>query len=107
MPIGGTLKFIGFPPTEGDVVEARVLLPQGTPLARIEAIVRMLQGAAREFNEEFKEQQPMGQDLVRSTTVIFFKNPDTYESGPHVARVIVDLLGGESRAASLHDFRNR
>jgi len=107
MPLGGKLKFTGFPVTEGDVVEARVLLPQGTPLARTEAVVERLQSAARELNDEFKQMQPMGRDLVRNITVIFAENPDAYESGPHVARVIIDLLGGELRATSLEEFRNR
>ena len=40
MPAGGKLKFVGFPDLDGDVVEARVLLPQGTPLARTEQVVQ-------------------------------------------------------------------
>ena len=43
MPVGGKLKFTGFPDIEGDVVEARILLPQGTPLSRTEGIVEHLQ----------------------------------------------------------------
>jgi HAE1 family hydrophobic/amphiphilic exporter-1 len=39
MPVAGKLKFVGFPDVDGDVIEARVLLPQGTPLARTEAVV--------------------------------------------------------------------
>ena len=35
---GGTLKFRAFPEIEGDVIEARLLLPQGTPLERTEAV---------------------------------------------------------------------
>lgn len=105
MPVGGKLKFTGFPDIEGDVVEARLLLPQGTPLARTEAIVDRLQAAARSINEELKPLQPGGQDLVRNVTVLFGENPDAYESGAHVARVVVDLLGAEVRATSLETFR--
>ncbi len=107
MPVGGKLKFTGFPDIEGDVIEARLLLPQGTPLARTEAIVERLQSVALTLNEEFRPLQPEGQDLVRNVTVIFGENPDAYESGAHVARVVVDLLGAEVRNTSLETFRQR
>ena len=45
MPAGGKLKFVGFPSLDGDVLEARVLLPQGTPLARTEQVVAVLEAA--------------------------------------------------------------
>ena len=106
MPVGGKLKFTGFPDIEGDVVEARVLLPQGTPLARTEDIVKHLQDIVWSTNEELKPLQPEGQDLVQNLTVIFGENPDAYETGPHVARIIVDLLGAEVRNTSLETFRN-
>ncbi len=106
MPIGGKIKFTGFPDIEGDVVEARVLLPQGTPLARTEAIVEHLQTVALSLNREFGAYQPDGQDLVRNITAIFNENPDAYETGPHVARVVVDLLNAEIRNTSLEEFRS-
>jgi len=107
MPIGGKLKFTGFPDIEGDVVEARLLLPQGTPLARTEAIVDRLQSIAWSINQDLKAQQADGQDLVKNVTAIFGDNPDAYETGPHVARVVVDLLSAEIRATALEDFRKR
>ena len=106
MPVGGKLKFTGFPDIEGDVVEARVLLPQGTPLARTESIVQHLLEAAANINTRLKDQQPDARDLVQSVTVLYGENPDAYESGPHVARVIVDLLSAEIRNTSLDEFRN-
>ena len=39
-------------------------------------------------------------------TVIYADNPDAFESGPHVARVVVDLLNAESRNAPLVEVRN-
>ncbi len=107
MPVGGKLKFTGFPDIEGDVVEARILLPQGTPLERTERIVGHLQQAAWSINEELKAAQPGGQDLVKNLTVIFGENPDAYETGPHVARIVVDLLSAEVRNTGLDEFRNR
>ena len=107
MPVGGKLKFTGFPDIEGDVVEARILLPQGTPLSRTEGIVDHLQDVVWSINDELKAQQPEGQDLVQNLTVIFGENPDAYETGPHVARIVVDLLSAEVRNTGLEDFRNR
>ena len=106
MPVSGRLKFVGFPDLDGDVIEARVLLPQGTPLPRTEWVVAQLEAALVKVNEQFKPRQPEGQDLVRNVTVIHGQNPDAFETGPHVARVIVDLLGTESRDAPLEEFRN-
>jgi len=106
IPAGGKLKFVGFPDIEGDVVEARILLPQGTPLARTEMVVAVLEQALARVNEQYKPGQPQGQDLVRNVTVMYGENPDAFESGPHVARVVADLLSAEERDAPLDAFRN-
>ncbi len=106
LPASGRLKFVGFPATEGDILEARLLLPQGTPLSRTESIVDHIQHAARELNQQYKTAQPEAQDLVRNVTVIYGENPDAYETGPHVARIIVDLLSAEIRNTSLSEFRS-
>ena len=106
MPAGGKLKFVGFPDLDGDVVEARVLLPQGTPLGRTEEVIAHIEAALVKVNEKFKPRQPRAQDLVRNVTVIYGSNPDAFESGAHVARVVADLLGAESRDAPLLEVRN-
>lgn len=105
MPAGGKLKFVGFPSIEGDIVEARVLLPQGTPLKYTEKIVSQLTNALHETNLHYKPQQPGEQDLVKHFTVIYGQNPDANETGPHLARVIADLLSGEVRKAHVEEFR--
>jgi multidrug efflux pump subunit AcrB len=104
MPVGGVLKFVGFPELDGDVVEARILMPQGTPLARTEAVVAEVERGVARISEVFDPRQPPGQPLVRQITVIHGENPDAYETGPHVARVVVDLLGAEQRDAPLDDI---
>ncbi|MGB1109424.1 MAG: efflux RND transporter permease subunit [Gammaproteobacteria bacterium] len=101
MPAGGKLKFVGLPDLDGDVLEARVLLPQGTPLARTEALVHRIEQAIGKLNERFTPEQPDAQSLVEHVTVIYGQNPDAYETGPHVARVIVDLLSAEVRSTNL------
>ncbi len=105
MPAGGKLKFVGFPAIDGDIVEARLLLPQGTPLALTESLVDQIQQAAHQVNQTMSAQQPDEQNLVNNITVIYGQNPDAYESGPHVARIIVDLLSAEVRNTSIDEFR--
>ena len=106
MPAGGHLKFVGFPSVDGDIVEARILLPQGTPLARTESLVERLTAALARVDERFAGDQPEGASLVRNVTVVFGENPDAGEIGPHVARVVADLLGAESRGTALDAVRN-
>ncbi|MDY0168023.1 MAG: efflux RND transporter permease subunit [Thermoguttaceae bacterium] len=100
---GGVVKFQAFPDLDGDVIEARLVLPQGTPLARTEEVVRRLTGALERVNARFVPVQPEGQDLVRTVYVRFNQNPDAFENGPHVATVTADLLTAERRNARLDD----
>ena len=105
MPAAGFLKFVGFPDIEGDIVEARILLPQGTPLARTETVVESLVQSLQPLKQKYDPLQPNAESLIKNVTVIYGQNPDAYESGPHLARIIVDMLSAEVRNASLDDFR--
>ena len=106
LPAGGHLKFVGFPDTDGDIIEARLLLPQGSPLNLTESLIDRIQQAAIDVNNELSEKQPDGMQLLKNITVIFGQNPDSFESGPHVARIVVDLLSAEIRNTSIDDFRD-
>jgi multidrug efflux pump subunit AcrB len=106
LPASGKLKFVGFPDLDGDVLEARILLPQGTPLSKTEEVVEQLTQALERTNQAFIASQPDKHPLVSNVTVIYGQNPDAYESGPHVARVVADLLSAEVREAKLDDVIN-
>ena len=106
LPASGKLKFVGFPDTEGDIVEARLLLPQGTPLALTESLVVRIESAAQNLNQRLSPEQPDAQNLIRNITIVYGQNPDAFESGPHVARVIVDLLSAEIRNTNMDQFRD-
>ena len=106
MPASGKIKFVGFPSIEGNIIEARVLMPQGTPLAKTRALVEKIEQAAIDLNKRYTPQQPAQQSLINNMTVIFNQNPDANETGPHVARVIVDLLDAETRNTDLNTFRD-
>ncbi len=101
----GVLKTAAFPDIDGDVLMARILLPQGTPLDRTEAVVERVVTALERTDEHFTPMQPM-QDgkrprLVQNVSVQFNLNADAGESGPHVATVVADLLKAEQRNATL------
>ncbi len=104
LPAGGKLKFVGFPQIDGDIIEARLLMPQGTPLVRAEEVIQQITHALEKTNAHFKDLQPEQQDLIENVTVIYGENPDAYESGPHVARIVVDLLSAEVRNSAIRDI---
>lgn len=106
MLVGGKLKFQSFPDIEGDIIEARILLPQGTPLARTEAVVDRVTEGIQAVDRHFTPLQPDQQPLVRNVQVRFNNNLDANESGPHLATVTVDLLTAEARSGQLEDYIN-
>ena len=107
MLAGGHLGFRAFPDLDGDVIEARLLLPQGTPLWRTEARVAEIVTALETLNREYTPRQPDGQSLVRHLSVRYGENPDAFESGPHVATVSVDLRTAEERVGRVDDMLAR
>ncbi len=104
MLVGGRLKMLAFPEIDGDVLEVRILLPQGTPLKRTEAVTKEVTDALARVNEKLTPLQPEGRSLVRDVSVRFGENSDAYETGPHLATVAVDLLGAEERKTRLDDI---
>jgi len=104
---GGHLKFQAFPDIDGDVVEARILMPQGTPLHRTETVVARIVDAMERVDEALSPQQPGARKLLESVQVRFGENAGARESGPHVATVVVDLLDAEARSVTLDELYAR
>ena len=107
MLAGGILKTRAFPDIDGDVLEARILLPQGTPLWRTETIVGQVTDALRKINADYTPMQPGKQPLIQNVTTQFNQNLDTLETGSHVATVSADLLGAEERKTTLDEVANQ
>ena len=103
----GMLKYQAFPDLESDVVQARIILPQGTPLSHTESIVTQLVNALQTVDKEFSPQQPNNQSLVKNISVLFNSNVDAHESGPHVATVTADLLSAGTRNGSVDEILKR
>ncbi|KFI11175.1 efflux RND transporter permease subunit [Vibrio coralliilyticus] len=101
---GGLLKFQPFPELDGDIAEARIILPPGSSLSQTEAVVDKIVTSARELDKEWSEKDENGTPLVQHITSQFNANADANESGPHIATVRLDLLGAESRNTLIEEF---
>lgn len=104
MVASGKIKFQGFPDLEGNTVVARLLMPQGSPLVRTEAIVTHVLAALKRTNQGFKPEQPNNQDLVQNVYIQYNLNTEAFENGPHVATITVDLLTAEERSGTIEAY---
>lgn len=107
MIAGGKLSFMPLPDIDGDVIEARVLMPQGTPLSHTHAVTQDVVAALRSVDAALTPRQPGEENLVRHISVRYGVNADAFESGPHLATVTADLLGAERRSATLDEIIER
>ncbi|HEY9040121.1 MAG TPA: efflux RND transporter permease subunit [Roseovarius sp.] len=104
---GGYLKREAIPAIDGDVLEARILMPQGTPLRRTDAVANRVIDALTRVNAAFAPDQPDGAALVKTVQLRFNQNATAGESGPHVATITADLLGAEIRSVTLDEVVTR
>ncbi|MBU2630444.1 MAG: efflux RND transporter permease subunit, partial [Proteobacteria bacterium] len=104
MIAGGRLKIQAFPDIEGDVLQARILFPQGTPLERTQTYVDQMVTAAQKMNEMLSSSQPDKADVVKHISVLYNTNADAGETGTHVATISLDLLNAENRSGTMEDI---
>lgn len=104
---GGHIKMEAMPEIDGDVLEARILMPQGTPLVRTDAVAQRVAHAMTQLNAELAPMQPNSKPLVESIQVRSSHNVSANETGAHTATVIVDLLSAEQRTINLNELTNR
>ena len=104
MLASGVLKFSAFPTLEGDLLQARIIMPGGTPLKQTEAVVEQLLVALEQTNSELSKQE--ASSLVTAITVSYNENADAFDSGPHLATITADLLTAESRNTKMQQVVN-
>jgi len=104
MLAGGHLKRVAFPDIDGDSFEARLLLPQGTPLWRTEAVVAEITAALQRVDDYYTPLQPGQKELIEDVTIRYNQNLDAGEKGTHVATISVDILGSEVRVGRVDDY---
>jgi len=98
----GIVKFSAFPDIEGDILQARILMPVGTSLSATEQTVQQLNQSLTQLNLDYKEKY--GEELVKAVTLSYGMNADAFETGAHVATVSADLLTSELREQSINDI---
>lgn len=101
---GGHIGSEAMPDIDGDVLEARILMPQGTPFWRTKEVAGRVEEAVRRLDEALTPKQPGEAPLVEAVQVRFNHNPSAREAGAHVATVIVDLLTAERRNDTLDEL---
>jgi multidrug efflux pump subunit AcrB len=101
----GLIKFKAFPDLEGNQLEARIIMPQGTPFERTEALVKRLLASLARAQQQLPAET--NGKLIRHIQVFYSKNVDAGEQGPHLATISLDLLDAEKRNTSLNELRRR
>ncbi|KKO44376.1 acriflavin resistance protein [Arsukibacterium ikkense] len=102
--IGGHIGSEAMPAIDGDVLEARILMPQGTPLLRTESVAKQVEAAMERLSKRYTPLQAGEAPLVNAIQVRFNHNPSAREAGAHVATVIADLLTAERRNVTLDEL---
>jgi len=102
MLAAGILKFSPFPNIEGNLLEARIIMPSGTSMQKTEAVVEKIVAALNESGDLMSEKQ--GGPVIESAAINFNLNPDAFETGAHLATINVDVLPAEYRKFSLNEF---
>ena len=100
--VTGTVKFKAFPDLEGNNVDARILLAQGTPLAETERVVDIILKALEDTVDslEVNESEP----LLKNAQLSFGTHADVPENGTHIATISLDLLNTEKRNTKIAEF---
>ncbi len=103
----GLLKYQAFPNLESDIIQSRILLPQGAPIELTDEVVDRVVGALEQLDGEFSARQSGGKRMVKNVSVLYNVNIDAFESGPHLATVSADLLPAEERDGTVDEMIGR
>jgi len=101
----GLIKFKAFPDLEGNLLDARVIMPQGTPFERTEEVVAGLLASLAKVRQQLPP-EPEG-ELIRHVQVFYSNNADAGEQGAHLATISLDLLDSGLRHTTLNELRRR
>ncbi|NOQ89791.1 MAG: AcrB/AcrD/AcrF family protein [Gammaproteobacteria bacterium] len=100
--VTGTVKFKAFPDLEGNTVDARILLPQGTPLAETEKVIATLLTALDKTIATLGENET--QALLQNVQISYGVHADAPENGTHLATIGLDLLSTEARNTKMSEL---
>ncbi len=101
---GGKIKFTFFPKVEGDVMQAMLTMPVGTPEDRTVELVKRLEETAKDVVAEYDAKRPQNAPslLEHSASIIgaHFGGRGGSDSGGHLAHVFIQLVEAEKRDVS-------
>ncbi|WP_372738347.1 efflux RND transporter permease subunit [Neptunomonas sp.] len=103
MVISGNVKFKGFPDIEGNQLDVRILMPQGTPFERTREVVAILTNSLEQTIEKLPAETEG--KLIKNSAIFFSRNDDADEEGAHLATISLDLLDAEKRQTSLVELK--
>ncbi len=98
----GTVKFKAFPDLEGNILEARILLPQGTPLAKTEKVIDTLLDSLHKANTSLSKNE--SENLIKNIQLSYGIHGDVPENGTHLATLSIDLLNTEDRNTKMDEL---
>ncbi len=98
----GAVKFKAFPDLEGNTVDARVLMAQGTPLVETEHVMQTLLVALDKTLETLNKNE--SEPLVKNVQLSYGEHADVPENGTHLATLSLDLLGTDKRNTSIAEI---
>jgi multidrug efflux pump subunit AcrB len=96
------VKFSAFRNVEGDLLEARVLMPVGTSLQQTEKVINNLTHNLDQLNQSYQENY--GEEVIEAVTINYSMNADAFETGAHLATINVDLVTAELRKQSINQI---
>ncbi len=100
--VTGTVKFKAFPDLEGNTVDARILLPQGTPLVETERVMNTILTALDKTVKMLNKNE--SEPLVKTVQLSYGVHTDAPENGTHLATLSLDLLSTEKRQTKMSEF---
>lgn len=102
--VGGAVKFVAFPELDGDIAEARIILPPGSSLSQTEAVVDKIVASAKVVGQRYNKENDEPSPLIKNITTQFNFNSDAGENGAHLATVRLSMLSAEIRNSYLDAF---
>ncbi len=106
---GGHVKFLFFPPFDSDWVQARLLFPQGTPIAQTRRAAKKIEQAAMTLGGDFRSKTSA--PVIRHVFTVLGEQLNDQGGrsgdGSHAAQVIVELLPSEDRGIASEEITNR
>jgi len=99
----GIVGYLLFPKADSDVIVARVVFPEGTPVHVTEAAVKRIESVLGSINEKFndKADEKIIQQVL-STVGQWTMGGE--EVGPHAGEVLVQLASAEKRAVKSEEI---